>query len=535
MPSSTSIPSSPLPFAADTHTHGSWRHSHPRLNNHHQSYASFLAAAQAKNTVVPGADAASHITTPSIAPSSVSSLPYSHRKLLRRHGRLLYGLLASFYVSSILLTIAIVLIVRNATLVGNRELRASGVIMGVIGFAGVAASLTGTWGVWKARKERAKMEKEWVVEEREKDERQKREKKKEKMKTKAIKERERSLSATRSVSRGRRRVEKDNATTSTSNRRTEIERPFTKGSRQQPKDKSKSTSTKRAELEGYLARGAQEDEIIPASFNLQSHNLALPTPTFARGRSAISPRTTSLDRYVASKTQKPNTDSHDSMPWTHHLDLDTDDEGKNADPQFPKATKGKDRRSKSASGLKIPITQTETSVKSAKPESEKGVKKSSQKGKAPINQAPTPANQPPTISSTLTPTSPFPSFYPMPAQPAATIPRIHTPRSTRHRSPPPPAQSLTGSDANFLAMISLASDAASEDEEVREARRTRSMERVRKWRDYQTSLSDGEARAPTEDDEDEDEGRRGRARKGWRGKMRRGLGRIVGVDMERDL
>ena len=154
MPSSTSIPSSPLPFAADTHSHNSWRRSHPRLTHSYQSYASFLAAAQARNAGLHEPNTISHITTPSIAPSSISSLPRSHRRLLRRHRRFLYALLAGFYVSSILLTVAIVLIVSNFTLSINHGLRASGVIMGVIGFAGASACLAGSWGILKARMDR---------------------------------------------------------------------------------------------------------------------------------------------------------------------------------------------------------------------------------------------------------------------------------------------------------------------------------------------------------------------------------------------
>lgn len=59
------------------------------------------------------------------------------------------ALVVAFYASTVILTAAIVLIVRNATGSTNGRLRATGVIMGLVGVAGVLASGLTAWGMWK--------------------------------------------------------------------------------------------------------------------------------------------------------------------------------------------------------------------------------------------------------------------------------------------------------------------------------------------------------------------------------------------------
>lgn len=202
--SSTSLPTSPLPFGADTRTHNAYRRSTTALGGpHHQAhpdqpdYASFVAAAQAE-------DARSHRASASIPPTSIRDLPRSHKTLLRRHKVLLWVVSIVFEISLIALTAGILMCaVRAHEYNEDGGGKAAFVIVGVFGFAGMIGSAAVGWLVWQGRKERARLEERWTVEEEMKERRSARETSRAKEVLRSIKERERSLSRSRSRSRGR--------------------------------------------------------------------------------------------------------------------------------------------------------------------------------------------------------------------------------------------------------------------------------------------------------------------------------------------
>ena len=212
-PSSTSLPASPLPFGADTHTHSAWRRSlsvsrTPQPNaeavkelykdtdrKYIQDYPGFVAAARAS-------DLALHRTSASIPPSSINDLPHRIRKVLKRHKVQLWVLAALFQVGIILLTIAITLGATTAHSQGDGSTKAAAIILGLIGLLGAISSAAFGWLTWQGRQARARLEKQWVAEEEVKEKRSLNEKATEEMVLKGIRDRERSLSLTRGRSRG---------------------------------------------------------------------------------------------------------------------------------------------------------------------------------------------------------------------------------------------------------------------------------------------------------------------------------------------
>ena len=212
-PSSTSLPTSPLPFGADTHTHSAWRRSlsasrapHPNAEavkelykntdrQYIQDYPSFVAAARAS-------DLALRRTSASIPPSSINDLPHRIRKVLKRHRVQLWVLAGLFQVGIILLAIAITLGATTAHSQGDESAKAAAIILGLIGLLGVVSSAAFGWLTWQGRQARARLEKQWIAEEEVKETRSMKEKATEEMVLKGIRDRERSLSVTRGRSRG---------------------------------------------------------------------------------------------------------------------------------------------------------------------------------------------------------------------------------------------------------------------------------------------------------------------------------------------
>lgn len=202
--SSTSLPTSPLPFGADTHIHNAYRRSvtatggsHDQAKPEQQDYASFVATTQAE-------DVRSQRASASIPPSSVKDLPHGHKILLRRHKILLCLLSVVFEISLIALTAGIILCaVRAHEYNSDGGGKAAFVIVGVFGFAGMIGSAAVGWLVWQGRRERARLEERWTVQEEMKERRSVRESSRVNAVLRSIKERERSLSRSRSRSRGR--------------------------------------------------------------------------------------------------------------------------------------------------------------------------------------------------------------------------------------------------------------------------------------------------------------------------------------------
>lgn len=470
MSSSSSVPSSPLPFAADTHNHRSWRQTQHRSLSHQQSFASFLAAAHARAaTDLGNTNNAPHLNTPSIAPSSVSSLPRSYRRLLRRHNRLFSGFLVGFYLCSILLAVAIVLAIRNATLQEKQSLKASSVIIGVIGFSGAAICAMGCWGILKNRKARSQQEADWVDLEHTKEVRQARERMREAERVRRVERRERSASGTRSVSRGRRRVSI------------------------QPM--SKSASTKRAELESYPVDERQGRSERPSLPKLPSPALILPDNSHTRKGKSSTPQRTAQDGHVEAKRESLD----DMSKWNNYLNKIN--------------TPSSDREANTAQSTQMAGLQNTTEPESSinKKDTTTTVSNENNSSSPPVVPAATSASNPPTTSSTLTPTSPLP---------------VHN--AYRQRTPARPGTIAFESDYEhyFADFDNLGSD----DETIREARHSRSMERVGAW-SANLSSGDAEIQEQEEEEQGEEQGRGGlrRAVRKVKKVMKMGGSRLFGL------
>lgn len=472
MSSSSSVPSSPLPFAADTHNHRSWRQTQHRSLSHQQSFASFLAAAHAQAaTNLGNTTNAPHLNTPSIAPSSVSSLPRSYRRLLRRHNRLFSGFLLGFYLCSILLAVAIVLAIRNATVQRKQSIKASSVIIGVMGFSGAAICSMGCWGIRKTRKARSQQEADWVDLEHAKEVRQARERTREAERVRRVERRERSASGTRSVSRGRRRVS--------------------------IKLMSKSASTKRAELESYPVDERQGRSERPWLPKLPSPALTLPDKSHIRKGKSSTPQRTAQDGHVEAKRESQD----DMSKWNSYLNkINTPSSDREANTAQSTQMAGLQNTTDPESSTSKKDTMTVSNDNTDSPENSSS---------PPVVPAATSASNPPTTSSTLTPTSPLPVDNPY-----------------RQRTPAHPDTIAFESDYQhyFADFENLGSD----DETIREARRTRSMERVGTWSAY--NLSSGDEVIQEQEEEGQERGIWRRAvRKVVKKVMKMGGSRLLGL------
>ena len=215
-PSSTSLPASPLPFGADTHTYSAWRRSlsvsrAPNGNadpiielykntnlEELQDYPGSVAATRVSDIVL-------HRTSASIAPSSINDLPHRIKKVLKRHTIQLWILAAVFELMIIVLTIAVTLGACTANSSGHEGTKCAAVILGLIGLLGAISCVAVGWLIWRGRQVQARLEKQWIADEELK-ERSLGEEGTEEMVLKGIRDRERSLSMSRG--RGRESAQK---------------------------------------------------------------------------------------------------------------------------------------------------------------------------------------------------------------------------------------------------------------------------------------------------------------------------------------
>ena len=280
-PSSTSLPASPLPFGADTHTHSAWRRSlsvsrttHPNAeavkqlykdadSKAIQDYPSFVAAARAS-------DLALRRTSASIPPSSINDLPHRIRKVLKRHTVQLWVLAGVFQINMILLTIAITLGVVTAHSHGDGNTKAAALILGLIGLLGAVSSVAFGWLTWQGRQARARLEKQWITEEEVKEKRNLNEKATSETVLKGIRDRERSLSATRGRSRGSSREQKIPSFKELTPPETESESPVVDAlpkARKAVKEDEVPTSTDGVRRDSswthHLDLDEEEDEYVP--------------------------------------------------------------------------------------------------------------------------------------------------------------------------------------------------------------------------------------------------------------------------------
>ena len=194
-----------LPFATEHQIHQEWRRSTsagrhtPGQDNEDYNYATVAAETQASHAASVGGPT-------SIAPSSIENVSSKLMGLLRKHRNLLWVLFSVFQLGIIFMTTAIVLGAATAHNRGPGSAKVAVVVLVVWGFVLVIGSAAGGWTVWEGRKQRARLEKEWAIEEEIKEKQRIREKAKEEFMRSRIKERHRSLSgnrARRSTSHGR--------------------------------------------------------------------------------------------------------------------------------------------------------------------------------------------------------------------------------------------------------------------------------------------------------------------------------------------
>ena len=212
-PTSDSLSSASLPFGADTHTHATWRRSgsvsvvrsvrheyQPTISDHGlQTYSAVVADALAS-------DAVSRLANTQIPPSSIKSIPRSHKRVLRRHRILFWVVVMVFHVSLIALTAAIILGAVKAHESGQNDVKCAAIIVGVFGFSGMIGSAAVIWLILTGRKERARLEKRWTDDERAKEANCIRERRSERHLRQVIRDRERSLSRSRSRGEDRDRI-----------------------------------------------------------------------------------------------------------------------------------------------------------------------------------------------------------------------------------------------------------------------------------------------------------------------------------------
>ena len=202
-PPSDSLSSASLPIGADIHTHATWRRSssvvrsvrheyQPAICDHDpQTYSAVVADALAFGAV-------SRLANTQISPTSINSIPRSHKKLIRRHRILFWVVVVILHISLIALTAAIILGAVKAHESGQNGVKCAAIIVGVFGFSGMIGSAAVIWLILTGRKERARLEKRWADDERAKEVNCIRERPSERRLRQVIRNRERSLSRSRS-------------------------------------------------------------------------------------------------------------------------------------------------------------------------------------------------------------------------------------------------------------------------------------------------------------------------------------------------
>ena len=261
-PLSDSISSTSLPFGVDNHIHASLRRSgslpryvhhgnHSAIYNHHlQTHSTLLANSHGPNPV-------SHTYSLHIPPSSIHSIPRSHKKVLRRYRVLFWVVIGVFNISLIALTAAVVLGAIKAHQESQNAAKCAAIIVGVFGFSGIVGSAAVIWFILIGRRERARLEKRWAEEERVKEARGMRERLREAHIRESIKERERSLSRSQSRGRGRERTARPAVAKKPSHR---AMTPAPPRSRRRRSQSASSSSEKR-------------DSLLPRPLNISKDNL----------------------------------------------------------------------------------------------------------------------------------------------------------------------------------------------------------------------------------------------------------------------
>lgn len=504
-PSSDSLSSTSLPFGADTHTHATWRRSGsvPRSVQHEyqptvydlgpQTYSAFIADAQASGSV-------SRLPNAQIPPTSIESIPRSHKKVLRQHRILFCILIGIFSISLIASTAAIVLGAVKAHQRGENGAKCAAIIVGVFGFSGMVGSAAVIWLVLTGRKERARLEKRWADEEKVKEARSVREREKESYVRESIRDRERSLSRSRSRGRDRDRVTRPVITS--------VRAMIPTRASQMP-DHNTQPVSKRARSPWPSPVDLSNDIDDDPDDAIQEENdkeIRIEKDSNYNDNGDSDEKYSGQDERVRSQAPQKLRDSAS----TYFQDLDpSDSENEDNNNEADIAILEREILSK----LSLPLDDSKPITPLADPSHPFPIPPNTHTNSSPTNPHPTspkPYNPP-----QLPPTNESPP--PPPPPPPNTIPRL------RHG-----LQGSLQSDENFLAMLDLAAedDAGSEDEVERRRRRQRGKERVEAW-----------ASAVEEESEEMDEGGGGGGR-GERGRrlkeaVERGMRRVAGRKKER--
>ncbi|CAF9923982.1 MAG: hypothetical protein ALECFALPRED_002582 [Alectoria fallacina] len=526
-PSSDSLSSTSLPFGADTHTHATWRRSGsvPRSVQHEyqpavydlgpQTYSAFIADAQASGAVT-------RLPNARIPPTSIESIPRSHKKVLRQHRILFWILIGIFSISLIASTAAIVLGAIKAHQHGENGAKCAAIIVGVFGFSGMVGSAAVIWLILTGRKERSRLEKRWAEEERVKEARSVREREKESYVRESIRDRERSLSRSRSRGRDSDRVTRP-AVTNTPSVRAMTPTPAS----QMPDHNTQPVSKRaRSPWPSPVEFSGDIDDDPDDAIQENEKEIKIEKNSNYNDNSDSDEKSSGQDEKVASQASQKLRDSAS----TYFQDLDPSD-SENEDSNNNNNNNEADiavLEQEILSKLSLPLNDSIPFTPLPDPNHTSPI---------PPHTNSTHTHSSPTDPHTHHPTSPKPygppQLPPVVSQtPSSTA--IQPPPDSEPPLPPPPTiprlqhglQGSVQSDDNFLAMLDLAEDAGSEDEAERRRRRQRGKERVEAW-----------ASAVEESEEMEDEGWGERKERGRRLReaVERGMRRVAVRKKERRL
>ena len=507
-PSTSSIPSEPLPFAADTLYHTHWRRhqslaSTPYPSSHpDQTFESFLAAAIARDT-------ACGIATKPIAPSIISELSTSHKRLIRRYRRLWWIILVLVQASSLSSVTAMVFLIQDA--VRERGARPTYLIWFLLSLTTFAGTVAGLVVVWMARRRRRRWERERRDGEVEK---WKREARRMGMEMWVLRGQAGRLGRSlRDVSRGFSRVGTARSV-SRGRRRRRVE--AYEGWDGEEVDRGRiwdGVSCGNAGQEGNDVTNAGNTKDLPPlpkKDSLTVHTItisgttgpnAIHGPSFPSPAILPHPTMRDLAQYRNTEIQRCSIpELTHALPWTRHLDQEA---GPRSNPEANRKStrtthldlERSDRNNvrnnyPRRSNLEPKRISTWTYHLDLEADDDIGDNERYHKNHAhndhnynnPTNdpitttQKPTPSSHPPHHSPPFS----FPSFPSFHFHSSQTIPRPHPDPSNLNPSTPTPS---TLSDANFLAANIAASDAVSDSSIVAALRRERSREKVGAWRD----------------------------------------------------
>lgn len=498
--SSDSLPDEPLPFGTDNHIHQNYRRSssvgrpaREQDGNDNDDYAAFVADTQASYTAPTGGRA-------SIAPSNIQNVPNKLKRLLRKYPILRWVLIGVFQLGVILLTAGVVLAATTAHAKGPGGAKVAVIILVIWGIAFMASSAAGSWTVWKGRKERARLERQWAVEEEIKERGRVREKAKEDFKRQEIKERERSLSR----SRGRRSKSRGRSITGVQRHRYPAmeSRPSFQERRRSESRGEGLTGFQRQRYPAMESRPSfQEMTPAPSQYPHDDESKPLPlvptSPIPADALGILGTGDLSPQRMQPHHSERDQAD-RDST-WTHHLDVSDSDSSQERARVLTNVLRQNDGlmrdivRTVSRTGTPqaqvFTLSPTTMQAASAILDSNSTAPDSGSQDYSAtlINSSP---EHEPLVHSHSFPTYPGNRFYTAPISYRGSTPLLHSsgdPTSSPSERVMDIIRSYTGgqgseqSDENFMAGVDNPSDADSLDDNARQFKKAKSVDIIRNW------------------------------------------------------